>query len=352
MAQKIQRWLDLLAALLRRNYPIPFEELIQDVPGYQDPDQAAETRRRMFERDKDELRAFGVPIATRDLGDNETGYQLDRREFYLPYLAVLREGQVEGASARVDRFGYRALPILAFEPDELEALASVGPRLRGLGIPSLLDDARSALRKLGADLPLTAPAPVSESPLALVFDTLDDALERRKRVSFSYRSMSSGTHATRRVEPYGLFFLGHHWYLAAREEGAEPGQVKNYRLSRMENVSVNAKRPGTPDYSIPGEFVLRDHARSKRAWELGDADAIECVVRMVQASGASRAVTRLGEPVAGEPDWRLFRVRRMETFARWLLGFAGSVTPVSPDELVAEYRSLAERTLAQYEGVP
>jgi hypothetical protein len=41
----------------------------------------------------------------------------------------------------------------------------------------------------------------------------------------------------------------------------------------------------------------------------------------------------------------------METFARWLLGFAGSVTPVSPDELVAGYRGLAERTLAQYEGV-
>ncbi len=94
MAQKIQRWLDLLAALLRRNYPIPFEELIRDVPGYQDPEQAPETRRRMFERDKDELRAFGIGIKTHDLGDNETGYGLDRKEFYLPYLEVLADGRM------------------------------------------------------------------------------------------------------------------------------------------------------------------------------------------------------------------------------------------------------------------
>jgi hypothetical protein len=37
-------------------------------------------------------------------------------------------------------------------------------------------------------------------------------------------------------------------------------------------------------------------------------------------------------------------------FTRWLLGFAGAVVPVSPDELVKEYQSLARLTLAQYEA--
>ncbi len=256
MAQKIQRWLDLLAALLRRNYPISFEELIRDVPGYQDPDQTPETRRRMFERDKDELRAFGIGIRTVDLGDNETGYGLDRKEFYLPYLEVLADGRMgrqEDKAHRVDRFGYRGLPMLGFEPDELKALADLGPRLRTLGIPSLLDDARSALRKLGADLPLEAPEPGPDAGYGDIFDLLDQALERRKRVSFSYRSLHSGTHATRLVDPYGLFFLGHQWYLVAAEAD---GTVKNFRLSRMEHVSVNGKRPGTPDYSIPTELTF------------------------------------------------------------------------------------------------
>lgn len=349
MAPKIQRWLDLLAALLRRNYPIPFEELVRDVPGYQEPDQSWETRRRMFERDKDELRAFGISLTTSDLGDNETGYQLDRKEFYLPYLAVLRDGRADGPPAKVEKFGYRALPTLAFEPDELRVLAEVGPRLRTLGIPSLVDDARSALRKLGADLPLEAPAPIPDAGSGSTFDRLDDALERRKRVSFVYRSLHSGTRAERTVAPYGLFFLGHQWYLA----GAEPdGTVKNFRLSRIERVAVNPKKPGTPDYAIPGDFSLREHARSKRAWELGDAEAVEAVVRIVEPTGVARSAARLGEPVPGHPDERVFRVRRGEAFVRWLLGFAGAVVPVAPEEIGQQYLNLARLTLAQYEAAP
>jgi len=64
MVPKLQRWIDLLAALLRRRYPVSFEQLIEDVPGYQARGKADESRRRVFERDKDELRRFGVPIIT------------------------------------------------------------------------------------------------------------------------------------------------------------------------------------------------------------------------------------------------------------------------------------------------
>ena len=57
---KVQRWIDLLAALLSRQLPSSFEELRGDVPAYAAGD--GPTLMRMFERDKDELRAFGVPI--------------------------------------------------------------------------------------------------------------------------------------------------------------------------------------------------------------------------------------------------------------------------------------------------
>ena len=59
---KLRRWIDLLDSLLRRHYPVPFEEIIREVPAYQSGTKAA--RRRMFERDKDELRAAGIPIQT------------------------------------------------------------------------------------------------------------------------------------------------------------------------------------------------------------------------------------------------------------------------------------------------
>ena len=89
---KIQRWIDLLAALLRHHYPVTFDQLIREVPAYA-AEQKAESRRRTFERDKDELRRFGVPIETVDSNDGDPqGYRLRVRDFYLPYLAVRSEG--------------------------------------------------------------------------------------------------------------------------------------------------------------------------------------------------------------------------------------------------------------------
>ena len=56
--------MDLLAELLARNYPVSFEELTERVPAYRAAP-SKEARRRMFERDKDELKAFGVPLVWR-----------------------------------------------------------------------------------------------------------------------------------------------------------------------------------------------------------------------------------------------------------------------------------------------
>lgn len=347
MASKIQRWLDLLAALLRRNYPVSFEQLIDEVPGYQDPGQQVESRRRMFERDKDELRSFGIPILTQENSDGEVGYQLRRKEFYLPYLMVLEEGRERRLEPTLDKHGYRALPTLAFEPDELRAIEDLAHRLPALGVPSVLEDARSALRKLGATPPAQEEHAGAQA-LAAVFDELNDALSRRKAVTFRYRSLNSDSHTTRTVHPWGLFFLGHHWYLAGPEAGDTV--VKNFRLSRISEAKVNPKRPQTPDHQIPAEFQLREHARSKQAWELGSTDAVEATVAILHANGATRQVARLGEPVEGHADRRRFSVRRLDTFARWLLGFAGMVTPLEPAELVTRYHELARETLARYKA--
>jgi proteasome accessory factor B len=181
-----------------------------------------------------------------------------------------------------------------------------------------------------------------------VFSVLGAALDHRKQVRFDYHAIGNDATSRRTVEAFGLFFLNQHWYLAARAEGEEA--VKNYRLSRISRAEENQKKPGTPDYEIPAGFRLREHARSRQAWELGDGDAVEAVVEFRSADGAARAAARLGDPVPGAPSRRGFLVRRQDAFARWLLSFAGDAVPVSPDALVAAYRRLARETLALYGG--
>ena len=354
--QKIQRWIDLLAALLRRRFPVSLEELAREVPGY-DTGQNKAALRRTFERDKDELRAFGIPIETVSEPDGETvGYRLQPQNFYLPYLTLRSEGGPT-KPRRVDRYGYRTLAQLAFEPEELSAVVDAAARLRQLGDPLLAEHADSALRKLAADLPVDATAPptthlvpprAKASPELL--GTLGQALEHRKQLTFYYHGMGDGRDSRRTVEPFGLFFLNQHWYLAARASGGEP--VKNYRVNRISELSLNASRPGTPDYAIPATFNLRDHARSRQAWELGAGDAIDAMVLFRVNSGAAAAALRLGEPVDGHPENRRFRVRRTDAFARWLLSFAGDIVPVSPPELVAEYHTLVAATLTHHSVRP
>lgn len=352
---KLQRWLDLLAALLRRHYPVTFEELIPDVPAYAAPGQKAESRRRTFERDKDELRAFGVPIETVPGPDPEgKAYQLRVRDFYLPYLTLRTERP--GRPRKIDRYGYQSLPSLAFEPDELAAVAAAAARVRQLGDPLLAEHAESAMRKLACDLPVDAAGrdepearllPPRARASSELMVRLDGALRARKRVTFRYRSMGSGTDGARQAEPFGLFYLNQHWYLAARTPGETT--VKNYRLNRIAGVEVNPARPGTPDYEIPAGFDLRAHARSRQAWELGAGDGVLATVHFRTLTGAAAAAHRLGEEVPGHPDRRQFKVRRSDAFARWLLSFGGDLVPLAPGELVDEYRGLVRETLAHHQ---
>jgi proteasome accessory factor B len=354
---KIQRWIDFLAVLLSHRFPVSQDDLIAGVPAYQLGDEKPESRRRTFERDKRELKQLGIPIETvEDENGNPSRYRLPARDFYLPYLALRVQGRL-ARPRRVSKEGYRALTELTFEPDELEAVAHAAARVRALGDPLLAEDAESALRKLAVDLPMDAAqpdathvAPTRTPADAEVFAELSQALHARKRVSFVYHSIGNDQSTPRTVEPFGLFFLNQHWYLAGRTPG-EP-TLKNYRLSRISDPGINPQKHDTPDYEIPAGFRLAEHARSRQAWELGDGDAIEALVEVRRAVGAAAAAARLGEPVEGNPDRRRFRVRRRDAFVRWLLSFAGELVPVAPVEVVSDYRALVAETLAHHTDRP
>ena len=348
--KKLQRWIDLLAALLGRRYPATFRELAKDVPAYM-TDKSESARMRMFERDKDELRAFGIPIATTtlDTDDGETGaYAIDRKSFYLPYLVVTATGG--RAPKKLDKFGYKDLGTLAFEPDELEAVAHAARRVQSLGDPLLAADSASAQRKLAIDVPVeSAAGDASQVRIAAqgrvepaVFEAVNDALARRKTISFDYHAMTTDRTERRTVEPWGIFFLGAHWYLAGRD--VSRGALRNFRLSRISAPEVNHLRAQTADFEIPDGFRIREHAQSRQAWEVGDADALDAVVEFRGSDGAVAAGARLGRAVPGHPERRAFQPRRLDVFARWLLAFGGDAVPLAPPALVDAYRELASRT--------
>jgi predicted DNA-binding transcriptional regulator YafY len=345
---KLQRWTDLIAALLVRRLGGSFNDIAADVPAYQNAlhELPRDSVKRTFERDKDELRALGIHIETLPSDDSEhTRYRLRPTDFYLPFLALDQGSpRARGAPAAVTLTG-----------DDMDLVGQAIARLQDLGDPMLADDARAAANKLAFDLPLYEHA-VGDVRLLdgddgadpKLFSLLGAALRARKVVSFTYHKPSDDSRTRREVEPYGLFFVHAHWYLAGRDRTRDA--IRNFRLSRMTEAAVNRKKPGSPDYDIPASFQLREHARSRDSWELGEGDALLAEVEFEGAAGAVAAAARMGEPAGG--NRRRFEVRRLDSFARWLMSFAGDARPVSPPELISLYERSLRDTLALYARQP
>ena len=351
-ADKLTRWLDLLAALLRRHNGAVFADLRRDVPGYVAGQIDEQSIMRTFERDKDELRQFGVAIETlqdRDGGDSR--YRLRSDAFYLPFLTLCESRLVPELEVRTiprpQGIGYQSLAVLAITPDECLTLRRAAARVRALGNPMLDADAAAAIRKLEQDvglLPIGEPLTAAVKVQASTFEVLGDALSARQRVTFSYASMGRNRQSLRTVEPYGLVFLTGHWYLVAHD--AAQRALRQFRVSRISKPKYNPAKK-QPDYVIPDTFDLEAHAESRHAWELGDEEAVSVVVAFRGESGQVLQGMQWGEE-NGIPSHRHFRVRRRDPFLRWLLTFGGDALIVSPAEWHGPWRALLQDTLAAH----
>ena len=395
---KLQRWLDLIAFLVARRLPVTIEQLMEGIPSYatkwnteDEADRAA--ARRMFERDKDELRKAGIPIRSitfsTNFGLEETiGYRIDRKDFYLPYLSVLR-GEVSGEEAdepgtkreplegrggtkpaRRERSARReaspekllsragALDLTRREADlALESLRRVSQ------IPAfpLRAEARSAFRKLAFDLdpdafaedtPVLFADPPGAAEVLSVLKDVSGALLDRKRLAFTYHGIHRGETTQREVKPYGLLFQGGHWYLVGHD--ALRNDVRVFRVARIEDVKPNPRTPNTPDFEVPAEFRLDDWT-GREAWELGEPEEspvrAEVRFRFPQSLWAER--NGYGERVEEGDDGsvvRAFEVRQADPFVRWVLSQDGEAEIVSPPELAERLRETMQRVLDAHGG--
>ena len=369
MPTKTQRWLDLLVLLLGRRTPLPVEEIMEGVPAYAekwrtgaDTDQA--TARRTFERDKDDLRAAGIPLEvdryTINYGAEQIeGYRLQHGDFYLPYLRLLAGDPGDGVAvvSQPPKEPYRGLPSLDLSGAEAELALEALRRVGDLPAFPFADEARSALRKLAFDLDPERMGP--EDPVLWVgrpgarevlerLRTLSDALLARKRVAFTYHGIHRGTPTERQVEPYGLFFQ-RDWYLVSRDPGADGLRI--FRVSRIEAVSANGKAPKSPDYEIPAGFSLQQFL-DRRAWELGEEDdALAAEVRFAFPLSLQAARNGEGELLREEVDGaavRTFRVSQPNPFLRWILSLGGEAEILSPPELRGQLQEMAAAVAALY----
>lgn len=298
--QRIERLLNLIAALLDSARPMTAEEIRTRIAGY---DQANhEAFRRAFERDKEALRAMGIPLEVRTtdpFAEQADAYTIPKARYYLP---------------RID-----------FDPDEVAALQIAAEILLGAG-----EQAGAALLKLSIDTP---PAPhagprvvwgadlAAEQPLLA---PLYAAQIDRRRVTFGYTT-ASGVTSTRTVEPYRLLHRSGHWYVVGRD--IERDAVRAFRVSRI----TTKIEVGEGGYAIPADFDAAAHLGE--AWEIGDSTE-PAIVRFDAAMRWWPEQNMSSFPQREAPGGALeveIPMGNVDALVSWVIGFAGSAEIVSPD---------------------
>ena len=309
MADAVERLVNLALFLASRTEHVTAEACRSAGLGYpSDQDSAAFLR--MFERDKDALRAAGL------------------------VLDVSKEAGVE--AYRLDAPATFTRPVM-LTPVELATVRAIAAALAGdPGFP-FGEDLSLALGKLGAagDAgPIAVASLVEEEPesQAAVARDLAEAVQLRKTVAFGYTN-AAGERKRHDVDPYGVFFREGRWYLAGRDR--ELDDVRTYAMSRMENVSVNAARPRTPDFERPEEFDVRDHERLP--FQYGPV-VVPTVLRFdPDAAWRADRVARGRGTLRGQPDgsaqWSI-EARDLRRLAEWLIEEGPGISAVGPPELL------------------
>ena len=95
-AKRAERLVNLVIALLSTRQYVTAARIRATVPGYEaddGTDRADEAFKRMFERDKAELREMGVPLETgrTSVFDTEDGYRIARADYELPEIRLTGE---------------------------------------------------------------------------------------------------------------------------------------------------------------------------------------------------------------------------------------------------------------------
>lgn len=319
-AKKTERLLNLVICLLHTRRYLSVQEIRDLVPGYSADSEDA--FRRMFERDKEELRDLGIPLETgtdSHAHDDELGYRIARRDYELPPLSLEPdEAAALGLAARL----WQSAPLAG-------ATGSALLKLRAAGVDP--HDAGGALEpRVGAAEP--------------AFEACLAAVTTGRRLQFSYRASGRPAPEDRTVEPWGVVWWHGRWYVVGHDAARD--DVRVFRLSRIVGPATAVGEPGT--VTVPPDTDLR----ALVARMAGEDPRTTATVRV--RPGSAWALRReASSSVAGDDGWDRVQVGYSdpERFADRVAGYGADAVVEGPDEaraaVVRRLAALADEAVRQ-----
>jgi proteasome accessory factor B len=271
-AKRAERLVNLVIALLSTRQYVTAARIRATVPGYEaddGSDRADEAFKRMFERDKAELREMGVPLETGRTSafDTEDGYRIARADYELPEIHLSGE---EAAAV--------GLALRLWESAQLAGAAhSALVKLKAAGI----DVDTSRLIPLQPRLDAGEPA----------FEPCYAAARDRRLLEFGYQRPDEDEPARRRVQPWGVVVWHGRWYLVGYD--LDRGAARVFRLSRV---------VGTPKATGPEGAFEPPADLDLGAVVAGQVGGTEQLVVVRARPGTAIGLRRHATPLGGADD--------------------------------------------------
>ncbi len=309
-ARKTERLVNLTILLLSSRRYVPRAKIRETVEAYRDL--SDENFNRTFERDKDDLRAMGIPVETGSnerFFDDEPGYRIVRTDFELPPCEFTgEEAMVLGLAATVWQQASVA-------DQTRQALA----KLRAAGV----DPDPSRLRALAPRLSVREAA----------FDPLREAMIERQTVRFTYKGGQQRT-----VQPWRLVLRNSNSYLLAFDCDRQAPRI--FKLSRIAGA---VSRFGPPDSFVPPDNeALGDYAEQLSI--KSDFDVV-LAIRSERAPALRRRGELEHSPIELPSGFEAYRVRLNQNNA------VAEIASYGPDVIVLEPAELRAAVLAHLRGV-
>jgi proteasome accessory factor B len=323
-SRRAERLVNLVLCLLSTRQFLTAERIRAAVPGYEPHDgtaRADEAFKRMFERDKAELRELGVPLETgrTSIFDLEEGYRIARRDYELPEISLA--------------------------PDEA---AAVGLAARLWQSAELAEAARGALLKLragGVDVDSTRGLdvePRADTAEEILHSCLD-AVQSGRAVTFRY-SKPHGPTEDREVEPWGVVSWRGRWYLVGHDRGRDA--TRCFRLSRVRGTVRPVGPAGA--VKVPTGIDLVAHVAATEPPEYGRV----AVVRVRRGGGTwLRRIAARVRAGGADDEWDVVEIGYVDP--EWIADRVARQGTAAVVESPAEVREAVVRRLrAHAEGAP
>lgn len=317
-----ERLTNLVVALMATEIGLTKQQILDSVSGYRQRAEAGvkpDALEKMFERDKDELRALGVPIET--IGDPADPQDLREARYRIPLAEYDLPADIEFTAA------------------ELAVLRLAGSVWSAESVSS---DAQSGVRKIRAlgidgDEQIIGFAPRITARDA-AFPALQAGIERCRVVVFDYLKPGEEAPSRRRIRPLALVEYEARWHVYGIDLDAD-GE-RTFLLSRI-----------VSDVKVTGQTfdaALRDGA-AERAVD-GLKAVAESQQALLEVTPGTEAALRLGRKSSPAPQGIHVAYVDRHIFADELASYGPEVRVVAPADLKEAVIERLQAIAARHSG--